>query len=128
MRRFHAEVIADVEDVYLDGEGWCPLADPLVLLERGPTPDRPLPPFFLPVGGADPLAEDSIRLARALQRLGGEADFKIYPHQIHAFHALIWKTAARTCWRDMLSFVATRCADLPGEAGVAREPLSPGET
>ena len=114
--RFYAEVIADVEDAYLDPTRDCPLADPLLVLERGGRPDRPLPPFFLPVGGGDPLAKDSIRLARALVAQGAEAETKIYPDEIHAFHAMVWRSAARQCWKDILGFASSKLADDPRPA------------
>jgi acetyl esterase len=104
------DVIGDVSDAYLRNAdartpGALDLADPLVFLERGRPPDRPLPPFFIPVGTRDPLLDDTRRLAAALRRLGVLADARYYSGEIHAFHALLWRPAARRCWTDTFAFL-----------------------
>jgi acetyl esterase len=81
------------------------LADPLVVLERGEAFDRPLPPFFAPVGTRDPLLDDTRRLEKALAALNVPCEARYYPGGIHAFHALVWDPAARRCWRDALAFL-----------------------
>ena len=87
------------------------LADPLRLIEQfaalGPAArfDRPLPPFFAPVGTRDPLLDDTRRLEKALVTLGVPCEARYYPGGVHAFHALIWDPAARRCWRDALAFL-----------------------
>ncbi len=81
------------------------LADPLLWLERADPPPRPLPPFFAGVGTADPLLDDTRRLAAALTRLGATSEVKYYPGEIHAFHALMWRAAARAFWRDTFAFL-----------------------
>jgi acetyl esterase len=86
------------------------LADPLRILEEKSRDaargwDRPLPPFFAPVGTRDPLLDDTRRLARALDELGVPCEARYYPGGIHAFHALVWDPAARRCWRDALAFL-----------------------
>ena len=93
-----------------DGEhgSMLDLADPLCLLERGGPPggfDRPLPPFFAAVGTRDPLLPDTRRLAAALDRLGVPCEARYYPGGIHAFHALVWLSISRQCWRDALAFL-----------------------
>src|SRR5437879_1671219 len=49
--------LLEVEEAYLApsqaAAGERELADPLVVLERGAAPERPLPSFFVPVGTAD---------------------------------------------------------------------------
>ena len=82
------------------------LADPLVALERAELPDRPLPAFFAPVGTQDPLVDDTMRLERALRRLGAVCDARYYADEKHAFHVYIWRRQARRCWRDTYSFLA----------------------
>lgn len=82
------------------------LADPLVLLERGLQPDRPLPPFFVPVGTKDPLIDDTRRLRDALEKLGATCDARFYSGGIHAFHAFLWQKLARACWKDQTEFLA----------------------
>jgi acetyl esterase len=67
--------------------------------------DRPLPPFFAPVGTRDPLLDDTRRLEKALTALNVPCEARYYPGGIHAFHALVWDPAARRCWRDALAFL-----------------------
>ena len=103
--------IVEVTDAYLHGASYdhehgLDLADPVVAFERGLKPDRPLPPFFLPVGAWDLLKADSARLATALQALGGRAEARIYPRGPHAFHAFVLTPSALRCWRDTFGFMA----------------------
>jgi len=86
--------------------GWGDLADPVTYLERQPPPARPLPPFFLPVGGRDPLQADSARMQQALSDLGAEAVVSVYPGQPHGFTALWWTAASRAFWHDAAAFLA----------------------
>lgn len=87
------------------------LADPLRIIEDAaglpaePHFERPLPPFFAPVGTRDPLLDDTRRLEKALATLGVPCEARYYPGGIHAFHALVWNPAARRCWRDALAFL-----------------------
>ncbi len=105
--------IAMCSDSYLPGAaehvpGEMDLADPLCMLERALPPDRPLPPFFSPVGTSDPLLDDTRRLDAALKRLGVLSEVRYYPGEMHAFHALLWRSAARDCWKEMFAFLAGR--------------------
>lgn len=86
-------------------EGSLDLADPLLLLERGEKPARPLPPFFLPVGTRDPLLDDTRRLGAALRALGTTAEDRYYEGEVHAFHAFVMRKAARQCWADTYAFL-----------------------
>jgi acetyl esterase len=108
MSSFIADRLHEVEHAYI-GKGphehSLDLADPLVVFERGEKPDRPIPPFFLPVGTKDPLLPDTRRLAEALRKLGAEADDRYYPGELHAFHALVMRPNARQCWSDTFSFL-----------------------
>ena len=81
------------------------LADPLVWLERGEAPDRPLPPCFATVGTRDPLLDDTRRLDEALRRLGVVSEARYYEGGVHAFHALVWRPEARECWADSFRFM-----------------------
>lgn len=87
------------------------LADPLCMLEEAaglPAEchfERPLPPFFAPVGTRDPLLDDTRRLEKALAALNVPCEARYYPGGIHAFHAMVWDPAARRCWRDALAFL-----------------------
>ena len=81
------------------------LADPLLLLEQGIQTERPLPPMFAGVGTADPLLDDSRRLGRALDKLGVPSQVRYYPGEIHAFHAFVFRDAARRCWQEQFRFI-----------------------
>jgi acetyl esterase len=80
------------------------LADPLVWLERG-APTRPLPPLFTAVGTKDPLVDDTRRLARAWAERGGAVHAHVAPGEVHAYHAFVWRKAARETWRKKLEFL-----------------------
>jgi acetyl esterase len=111
-----ARRISDIERSYLGKGPWphgLDLADPLVVVERGVPPSRPLPPFFLPVGTRDPLLPDTRRLGRGLRALGGVAVERYYPGEIHAFHALVMRERARSCWRDMYAFLDRHVPVMP---------------
>jgi acetyl esterase len=107
MSPFIADRLAEVEAAYLGGAGTSSrdLANPLLVLERGEKPSRPLPPFFLPVGTRDPLLPDTRRMAIALRNLGAVAEDAYYPGELHAFHALVMRQAAQKCWRDTFAFL-----------------------
>lgn len=81
------------------------LADVLPFLERGEKPARPLPPFFLPVGGKDPLVSDTQRLAAALRALGAPVRDEYYEGEHHAFHAFVFLKNARRCWAHTYEFL-----------------------
>lgn len=83
------------------------LADPLLVLERGERPARPLPPFFMPVGTKDPLLDDSRRMGRALDALGVQNSVKYYKGEVHAFHAFVFREQARLAWKDTFAFLDT---------------------
>jgi acetyl esterase len=108
MSTFIADRLHEVEHAYLGRgphEHSLDLADPLVVLERGDKPARPLPPFFLPVGTKDPLLPDTRRLALALRKLGVTAKDVYYPGELHAFHAVVMREPARRCWNDTFAFL-----------------------
>ena len=100
--------IEEVSSAYLPREGSADdgaLADPLVVLERGDAPARPLPPFFLSCGTKDPLLDDTRRMKRALDGLGVKNDMRIYAGEPHAFHALVFRGSAMQHWRDTYGFL-----------------------
>jgi len=105
-------MIRDASSSYLHGHPPggpdLELADPLRVLEAPGAAsrfDRPLPPFFAPVGTRDPLLDDTRRLEKALAALNVPCEARYYPGGIHAFHAMVWDPAARRCWRDALAFL-----------------------
>ncbi|MBC7977404.1 MAG: alpha/beta hydrolase, partial [Myxococcales bacterium] len=100
----------EVYDAYLGadfraGDPAWELADPLCVLERDDALERPLPPFFVPCGTADPLLADTRRLARALARRGVVHEAPEYEGELHAFHALMFRPNARRCWSDTYRFL-----------------------
>lgn len=121
---FIRDRLHEVERGYLRGwkdakPGDLDLADPLLVLERGEAPARPLPPFFAPVGTADPLLDDTRRLAVAIERLGGVCEARYYPGEVHAFHALVMRKAARECWGHTFEFLDKHLNRPATEAAVA---------
>jgi acetyl esterase len=107
---FLQDRLREVTSAYLggaqvSGPGALDLADPLLVFERGDAPDRPLPPFFVPVGTKDPLLDDSRRLKSALDRMGVRCEARYYPGEFHAFHALFWRDNARRCWQETFAFL-----------------------
>ncbi len=116
----------EVSHAYLGGAradtaGGLDLADPLVLLERGVAPDRPLAPFFAAVGTRDPLLDDTRRLKAALDQLGVRCEVRFYAGEVHAFHALVFRANAVRCWRDTFTFVED-CLAPAAVASVAPPP------
>ena len=108
--RFIDDRLVEVAKAYLGKDpsrhgATLALADPLLVFERGERPDRPLPPCFASVGTADPLLDDTRRLAVALERMGVEHEAVYYPRQVHAFHAMVWREPARKCWSDSFRFL-----------------------
>lgn len=105
-----ADRIEEVSDSYLggvsaDGPGGVELADPLLLLERDAPTARPLPPFFTFVGTADPILDDTRRLAAALVRRGVPCEVRYFEKEMHAFHALVWRPNARACWKESMAWL-----------------------
>lgn len=105
--------IVEVSEAYLGRfTPLCPedldLADPLCALERGEPPERPLPAFFAGVGTWDPLLPDTRRLKAAIDRLGGHCEARYFPRELHAFHALPFRRAAREYWRGLYAWLDER--------------------
>jgi len=108
--RFSQAVLSDCEDCYLPDEDQRAnpgLADPVCIIEQA-APSRPLPAAFLPVGGLDPLKEDNRRMAQALSDRGVDVMDRLYPGEMHAFHALVFRKQARQCWKEMFEFMEGR--------------------
>jgi len=106
------DMLLDAATSYVGSRAWAPRDDdalhsPLVLLERGPTLDRPLPPFFLSVGTRDPLLAHSRRLKDVLDRMGSECVLHVSPGEIHGFDAMVWREPAKDKWRAAHDFLRT---------------------
>jgi acetyl esterase len=106
-----AQVINDVSTGYLGSAVGAELADPLLILEQGKLPARPLPACFAFVGTRDPVLDDTRRAAAALRRMHVPHEVRYYPGELHAFHALGFRRAARDCWRDKLAFLERALAE-----------------
>ncbi|MCA9665203.1 MAG: alpha/beta hydrolase fold domain-containing protein [Myxococcales bacterium] len=106
--------ITTVREAYIgkarrDVPGGTELASPLSVLEKiarsKQTPQRPLPAFFVGVGGKDPLLSDSQRLHHVAEKLGLDSKLAVYEGQGHAFQALVWKDASKRFYRDTFEFL-----------------------
>ena len=107
---FLLDRMAEVESAYLRNRHRVApesldFADPLVFLERAERPERPIPPFFIPVGTKDPILDDTRRLHAALGSLGATSEARYYEGEVHAFHALVFRPNARRCWGDTYAFL-----------------------
>jgi acetyl esterase len=115
--RFLGERIEEVAHAYLGeldrperrSSGELDLADPLLVLEREEAPTRALPAFFVPCGTADPLLDDSRRLASALRARTVPVEDAYYPGEVHAFHAFVFRAQAQKCWADTFAFLDRHC-------------------
>ena len=113
VRQIFADAIYNCCDGYLPAGATreeTALASPLTLLEAGGMPARPLPPFFVPCGTADPVFADSPRLAAALRALEVPVIERHYAGESHSFHAYAWRRAAKECWSEMLGFASDHLA------------------
>ena len=101
--------VKEVAEAYLGtmgprGGGYD-LVDPLVVFERADPPRRPIPPFCMTVGTADPLLDDTRRMEVALARMGVLADVSYYQGEVHAFQAFLWRKNARRSWLRTFKFL-----------------------
>lgn len=124
-----ADWLVDMRNAYLgrfydETKPEIELADPVSILERGVRPDRPLPAFFLPVGGGDVLVEDTLRMDSALKRLGASAEASVYGDEPHAFHMLTWKRESKRLWNDTFRFLSPHLTVSGGRSGAVM-PLRP---
>jgi acetyl esterase len=108
--QFVSDRVEEVSDAYLgdaDSErpGGLELADPLCILESDTPADRSLPPFYVSCGTKDVLLDDTRRLEQALHRRGARCKVTIFPGEMHAFHAMIWRPAALQHWRESFEFL-----------------------
>lgn len=103
-------VLRLLPDSYVDlrrpwAEGELDLLDPLRIFESNYRFSRPLPGFFLPVGTDDPLIDDTRRMADALANRGIAHEVRYYSGELHAFHFMFWRKAAKRCWAETFRFI-----------------------
>jgi acetyl esterase len=100
-------VVDTIADEYLGGApaAGAELADPLLVLERGIAPTRPLPAWYLAVGTRDPVQDDTRRMAAALAALGAPCRAAYFEGERHAFQAVVVTPAARRCWGEAFGFL-----------------------
>ncbi len=93
---------------YSEAADWG-LADPLCVLESllksGEAMSGVFPKVFIPVGGSDPVLDDSVRLDRVLQGLRLSSRLKVYPKAPHSFYAMPWNDQYEECWNDIREFL-----------------------
>jgi acetyl esterase len=125
LNAFIADRVDEVSRAYLGalaartGDPSIDLADPLCVLERSAPPDRPLPPIFAGCGTKDPLLDDTRRLKAACDALGAPCRMEIYPGEIHAFHAMVFRPAARRFWMHTYEFLEQHVGRVHGESPAA---------
>jgi acetyl esterase len=117
--------IASIERAYTGSvepthERFFDLADPLVALERGEAPARPLPRFLASCGTKDFLLDDSRRLCAAVEKLGGSCRLLVYPGEVHAFQAFVWRESARDYWRQCHGYLSESLAPAAAATVAAR--------
>jgi acetyl esterase/lipase len=66
------------------------------------------PEVLIPVGDADPVLTDSVKLSKVLQKLGARESLKVYPGAPHAFYGMSWSKHYDAIWRDIQSFLGLR--------------------
>lgn len=96
----YAGLPPEAESIRMD-----PLTHPLEILASKREPDRPLPPFFIPIGTNDPLFFDSKRLRDLLVDRDIPVKWKVYPGEHHGFHVMPFMPRFRECWHDVSEFL-----------------------
>lgn len=96
---------------YLDGadaEHGLDLASPLLVLESELALDRSFPPTFISCGDRDPILDDSLRLARALEKRSIEHTMRIERGQPHGFQVIVVTRGAARHWARAVDFLRAR--------------------
>ncbi|HUP91253.1 MAG TPA: alpha/beta hydrolase fold domain-containing protein [Solimonas sp.] len=86
------------------------MADPIRVLEECGAPQRPFPAMWAGVGTNDLCHDDVRRLEAVCERLSIPATFRYYENEVHAFHALRWRAAAKRFWADSFEFLGAQAA------------------
>jgi acetyl esterase len=115
---FSLSVVKDIAMAYLGAHAPASeatlMADPVRVLEECGAPARTFPQVFSGVGTADLCCADVRRLEAACRALGLPIATHYFENEVHAFHALRWRDAARRFWHESLEFLrAMAAAPLP---------------
>jgi acetyl esterase len=106
---FSLSVVKDIALAYLGHHGPASadtlMADPVRVLESCGAPQRPFPAVFSGVGTADLCCSDVRRLEAACVTLGLPMRAHYYENEVHAFHAMRWREAARRFWKESIAFM-----------------------
>lgn len=81
------------------------LADPARFFELGQAPDRPLPGLAVSVGTQDVIYGESLRLHRALKKLGANPQWMEYHGEPHGFQLMLLRPAARQFWQETIAWM-----------------------
>ncbi|RJP85551.1 MAG: alpha/beta hydrolase [Desulfobacteraceae bacterium] len=109
-RKLDQQIARDVSRAYLGRDYKNPLpeqhlADPLLIMESGATPDRPFPLTYAMAGTHDILLNHTQRLEAALTKKNIRNVAQYFPKQGHAFHLLGLSPQAGIFWREHLNFL-----------------------
>ena len=100
----------DIAELYLGADSAATertlMADPIRVLEECGPPRRPFPRVLSGVGTSDICWNDVKRLRKACKQHGIPAVVRYYRGEVHAFHVLRWRLAARRFWRLITDFMA----------------------
>jgi len=88
-----------------DEVGANPFADPLLFFEGDEKTEREIPPFFMSVGTADPVLDDTRRMSAALARRNVQCETLYSPGELHAYQALGWRPESKLSWRRTFQFL-----------------------
>ncbi len=117
-RKLDQQIARDVSRAYLgkNHQQAFPenhLADPLLIMESGMTPDRSFPLTYAMAGTHDILLSHTRRLEAALARKNIRHMTRYFPKQGHAFHLLGISPQAGIFWREHLAFLRREITDYP---------------
>lgn len=81
------------------------LADPARFFELGLRPDRTLPRLAVSVGTHDLIHGESLRLCKALEKLGANPTWMEFSGEPHGFQLMLLRPAARQFWTETIAWM-----------------------
>lgn len=108
--RFVAKILNSFAYAYL-GEGALKASDENLLVDlvryfnQAPSPDRPIPPVFAPVGERDVIQQDTYDFADCMRQHGAIVDERRYKKEPHGFQLLMSRPRTPRYWRDCDAFM-----------------------